>query len=192
MVFKPSRRRFLCFGSLAVASTTLAGCNLHPLYAPQAFGGGDADAAVQQHLREVQVGPVPDRDGQLLRFALQDLLQAGEEPVFTRYDLTLNYNISSIGLGVLNDNTTTYARIVGVADWRLTAQDVDHTLLANSVAQSTDSLDSFDNQPFAQDMEVETVHKRIADALAQQITLRLAHYFTASGRALEQAKSHRI
>jgi LPS-assembly lipoprotein len=188
MVGLAGRRGFLRLGGLAATTASLAGCGIHPLYAPNAFGGDGANAAVQQHLREVQVGFIPDRDGQLLRYALQDRLEAGQTAEITRYDLVIRYNISSIGLGLLNDNTTTYARIIAVAAWSLNAQDTDHTLLTKSVSQAVDGLNSFDNQPFAQDLEVETVHKRIANALADQITLRLAHYFTATGRAQEQGK----
>jgi LPS-assembly lipoprotein len=184
----PGRRAFLRLGGLAATTASLAGCGIHPLYAPNAFGGDDANAAVQQHLREVQVGFIPDRDGQLLRYALQDRLEAGQTAEITRYDLIIRYNISSIGLGLLNDNTTTYARIIAVAAWSLNAQDADRTVLTKSVSQAVDGLNSFDNQPFAQDLEVEVVHKRLANALADQITLRLAHYFTATGRAQEQGK----
>jgi LPS-assembly lipoprotein len=184
-----SRRRLLGFAGAALGTGLVGGCSIHPLYAPNAFGTADkTDLTVQQQLRQVQVTLIPERDGQLLRLALQDQLQAGEDADFTRYTLRVNYSISSSGLGLLGDNTTTYARIIATATWFLTTQDTtSHNLLATNTAQAVDGLNEFDNQPFGMDLETEAIHKRLADAIAGQIVTRLAHYFTATGRANEQA-----
>jgi len=184
------RRRFLGFASAALGTGVLAGCSLHPLYAPNAFGNADkTDLAVQGQLRQVQVTLIPERDGQVLRLALQDRLDAGDDPGFSRYTLSTNYSITESGLGLLNDNTTTYTRIIATATWSLTTQDLDTPIvLVTNTAQAVDGMNQFDNQPFAQDLEDATVRKRLADAIADQIVTRLAHYFTATGHAHE-AKS---
>jgi LPS-assembly lipoprotein len=168
----------------------LGGCSIHPLYAPNAFGTADATAlTVQQQLRQVQVSLIPERDGQLLRLALQNRLDAGDQGTFSRYTLSMNYSISESGLGLLGDNTTTYARIVAVAKWSLSTQDLStQNILVTNTAQAVDGLNQFDNQPFALTLETDTVHKRLAEAIADQIVARLAHYFTATGHAHEQAK----
>jgi LPS-assembly lipoprotein len=184
------RRRFLGFASAALGTGVLGGCSLHPLYAPNAFGNADpAELSVQQQLRQVQVALIPERDGQLLRLALQDRLEAGDQGAFSRYTLSLTYTISESGLGLLGDSTTTYARIVAVANWSLSTQDlVTQNILVTNTAQAVDGLNEFDNQPFAQSLEDSTVRKRLADAIADQIVTRLAHYFTTTGHALEQVK----
>jgi len=185
------RRRLLGWGGAALSTAAiggLAGCSPHPLYAPNAFGNGDPQAvSVQAQLRTVQVALLPDRTGQLLRQALQSRLEAGEMPDYTRYSLAVSFSISQIGLGIQNDSTITYIRFIATAPWSLTEQDSPtHQILVSNTAQAADSLNTFDNAPFGQELETNTVEARLADAIADQIVIRLAHYFTVSGRKLEQ------
>ncbi len=186
------RRRLLGWGAAAVgigALGPLGGCSPHPLYAPDAFGNGDPQTeSIQSQLREVQVALLPDRSGQLLRQALQSRLEAGETPSYTRYNLAVSFNISQVGLGIQQDSTITYIRFIASAPWSLTAQDsTSHKILVANTAQAADSMNTFDNAPFGQELETTTVEARLADAIADQIVIRLAHYFTVSGRKLEQA-----
>ncbi|HTI00370.1 MAG TPA: hypothetical protein VL752_05415, partial [Acidisoma sp.] len=121
--------------------------------------------------------------------ALQDRLYGGETPVLSRYNLTVSIGINQIGLGVQGDSTITYIRFIATAPWSLTSQDdPDHKVLVSNMAQASDSLNTFDNQPFGQELETNTVNARLAQAIADQIVTRLAHYFTVSGRKLEEAK----
>jgi LPS-assembly lipoprotein len=185
------RRRLLGLGGAALGAGViggLTGCSPHPLYAPDAFGNGDPQTqTVQAQLREVQVALLPDRTGQLLRQALQSRLEAGETPDYTRYNLAVSFNIAQIGLGVQNDSTITYIRFIATAPWSLTSQDSTTTqVLTSNTAQAADSLNTFDNAPFGQELETNTVYARLADAIADQIVVRLAHYFTVSGHKLEQ------
>ena len=185
------RRRLLSFGSTAMGAGLiggLAGCSPHPLYAPNAFGNGDPQAmSVQAQLRQVQVALLPERSGQLLREALQSRLEAGETPEYTRYSLAVTLAISQIGLGIQSDSSITYLRFIATAPWSLTEQDSPtHEILVSNTAQAADDLNTFDNAPFGQELETSTVYARLADAIADQIVIRLAHYFTVSGRKLEQ------
>jgi LPS-assembly lipoprotein len=166
----------------------LPGCSPHPLYAPDAFGNGDPQAAsVQAQLREVQVALLPDRTGQILRQALQSRLEAGEAPSYTRYNLAVSFNVTQVGLGIQSDSTITYIRFIATAPWSLTEQDSPtRQILVSNTAQAADSLNMFANAPFGQELETNTVEARLADAIADQIVVRLAHYFTASGHKLEQ------
>jgi LPS-assembly lipoprotein len=186
-----NRRRLLGWGGAALGGAAiggLAGCSPHPLYAPDAFGNESPQAvSVQAQLRQVQVALLPDRTGQLLRQALQSRLEAGEMPDYTRYNLAVTFNISQIGLGIQHDSTITYVRFIATAPWSLTEQDSPtKQILVSNTAQAADSLNTFDNAPFGQELETNTVDARLADAIADQIVIRLAHYFTVSGRKLEQ------
>ena len=185
------RRRLLSLGGALLGTGVIGGltaCSPHPLYAPDAFGNGDPQAvSVQAQLREVQVALLPDRTGQLLREALQSRLEAGETPEFTRYNLAVTFGIAQIGLGIQNDSSITYIRFIATAPWSLTEQDSATTrVLVSNTAQAADDLNTFDNAPFGQELETGTVEARLANAIADQIVVRLAHYFTASGRKLEQ------
>ena len=185
------RRRLLGLGGAVLGTGLiggLTGCSPHPLYAPNAFGNGDSQAAsVQSQLRQVQVALLPDRTGQVLRQALQNRLEAGEAPEYTRYSLSVTFNIAQIGLGIQSDSTITYLRFIATAPWSLTEQDSPtNQILVSNTEQATDSMNTFDNAPFGQELETNTVEARLADAIADQIVIRLAHYFTVSGRKLEQ------
>jgi LPS-assembly lipoprotein len=188
------RRRLLSLGGAALGAGLvggLTGCSPHPLYAPNAFGNGDPQAqSVQAQLREVQVALLPDRTGQLLRQALQSRLEAGETPEYTRYNLAVTFGIATIGLGIQNDSSITYLRFIATAPWSLTEQDSPtNQILVSNTAQAADDLNTFDNAPFGQELETGTVDARLANAIADQIVTRLAHYFTVSGRKLEQGRN---
>jgi LPS-assembly lipoprotein len=185
------RRHLLGLGGTVLGCSIvggLAGCSPHPLYAPNAFGNGDPQTmSVQAKLREVQVALLPERTGQLLREALQSRLEAGETPEYTRYNLAVSFGIAQIGLGIQNDSSITYLRFIATAPWSLTEQDSPtNQILVSNTAQAADDLNTFDNAPFGQELETSTVEARLADAIADQIVIRLAHYFTVSGRQLEQ------
>lgn len=186
------RRRFLSLSGSALGlglAGGLAGCDPHPLYAPGAFGNVPAGAqSVQAQLREVAVPLLSDRVGQVLRQALQARLYGGEVPTVTRYTLALSFNVTQVGLGIQQDSTITYVRFIATAPWTLTSQDQPDKVLVRNVAEATDSLNAFDNQPFGQELETSVVDRRLADMVADQIVTRLAHYFTPSGRRLEAAQ----
>ena len=102
----------------------------------------------------------------------------------------MSFNIAQIGLGIQNDSTLTYMRFIATAPWSLIAQDsTTHRILVSNTAQAADSMNLFDNAPFGQELETSTVDARLADAIADQIVVRLAHYFTVSGRKLEQGQN---
>lgn len=189
----PTRRALLSFGAKAAGfglAGGVVGCAPHPLYAPNAFGNAPKGSeSVRAQLRQVQVPLLGDREGQILRQALQDRLYAGDTPGYSRYTLQVSIGINQVGLGVQGDSTITYVRFIATAPWSLVSQDdPDHKVLVSNIAQASDSLNAFDNQPFGQELETNVVNTRLAQSIADEIVTRLAHYFTVSGHALEEAK----
>jgi hypothetical protein len=67
--------------------------------------------------------------------------------------------------------------MIGSATWILSAQDPGRTKLTSGSARAIDAINVFDAQIFAADQETEAVTRRVAAALADQITLQLATYF---------------
>jgi LPS-assembly lipoprotein len=165
------RRRLLAL----TAGATLSGCGFQPVYKPAASGAG---GAAQYELAAIQVALIPDRPGQLLRQALQDRLEMGASSGGARrYDLSVAYWIAAEGIAVQSDNTASRLRETGNANWTLVAQDASRTRLTSGFAKTSDALNIFDTQYFAADLENEALQKRIAEALADQITMQLAIYF---------------
>jgi LPS-assembly lipoprotein len=163
---------------LVLAAPMLAGCGLRPLYAG---GPGGAPGAAELGLSEINVPLLPERNGQLLRLALQARLDPEGAGRARRYDLVVSYGMSADVQGIDQASSApSRLRLVGVATWRLLAMDAQRTTLANGVARSADGMNLFDQQFFAQDLESEAVQRRIADAVADQLTMQLAAYFHKS------------
>jgi LPS-assembly lipoprotein len=156
------------------AGATLSGCGFEPVYMPTASGKA---GVAQRELAAIEVALIPDRPGQLLRQALQDRLEMGASGVARRYDLSVSFGIAGEAIAVQPDSQPTRIREIGSANWTLVAQDPGRTRLTAGYAKAVDAINLFDAQYFASDLENETVQRRLADALADQITLQLAAFF---------------
>jgi LPS-assembly lipoprotein len=152
----------------------LPGCGFQPLYGA---GPGGVPSEAQADLAAITVGLIPDRSGQLLRQALQDRFERQGVGAAHRYDLAVAYSIGQEGIGIQPDTSTTYVRVTGNASWILRAQDPQHTTVTTGSARAFDSYNYIANQFFAADLEFETIQRRLADGLADRITLQLATYF---------------
>jgi LPS-assembly lipoprotein len=171
--------RRLLMGGGAVG---LGGCGFHPIYAPGASGtiSGTTSGTIggaQQELAAVAVGIIPNRSGQELRQALQSRLERQGLAVARRYDLAVAFGIGGEGIGVEQDSSVTRIRLVGTASWVLTAQDAQRSLLTQGTARQLDGFNVINEQFFAADQASDFATKRIAEALADQITLQLALFF---------------
>jgi len=171
------RRGFLVLGSGAA----LAGCGFQPVYMPTASGQA---GPAQRELAAINVNLLPDRPGMLLRQALQDRFEGAGSATARRYDLSVSFWISGSALGMQHDTTITRVRLIGRANWTLAAEDLAHTQITSGSARATDAANILDTQYFAYDLENETIQKRLAEALADQITLQLSAFFRKRAAAL--------
>jgi LPS-assembly lipoprotein len=156
------------------AGFSLAGCGFRPVYMPTASGG---PGIAQRELGAINVGIIPDRPGQLLRQALQKRFEGSGGGAAQKYDLGVDYSIAGEGIAILQDNSVTRIRLIARGNWTLRAQDPGATRLASGSARAMDGLNILDQQFFAADLENETVQRRLAEQIADQITLQLAAYF---------------
>lgn len=164
------RRRLLAL----TAACAVSGCGFQPVYVRTASG---TPGVAQREMAAVHVALIPDRPGQLLRQALQDRLEMSGSGEAVRYDLAVAYWIAAEGLAVQQNNIATRIRATGNANWTLVAQDPGRTRLTSGFAKSIDALNILDEQYFAADLENESMQKRIAQAVAEQIAMQLAIYF---------------
>lgn len=151
----------------------LPGCGFHPLYASNGAEVGPARTG----LGLISVALIPERAGQLLRQALQARFDHGDAPAVKRFDLTATFGISSTALGIQADSTVTRIRFTGHSSWTLATRDAARATVTTGSANAADGLNTFDQQYFAQDIETETIYRRLAESLAEQITTQLAAYF---------------
>lgn len=169
-------RRFVCLGAPAM----LAGCGFQPVYMPTASNNA---GPAQRDMAAVNVPVIPERPGQLLRQALQREL-GNDSGTPAAYDLRVAFSISGEGISIQDNNIATRVRFIGIASWTLTDRNKQQTVLTTGSARSLDGLNVFNQQYFAADLETETVQRRIANNVAQQIATRLAIWFRQ--RAAEQ------
>jgi LPS-assembly lipoprotein len=153
----------------------LSGCGFSPLY------GGAADVA--QPLDQVAVANIPERNGQLLRLALQDHLQAAGAPTQQRYILNVSYSVAQQGIGEQADSSGTRTRFIANATWTLAPIGNPGTPLTVGQASTEDALNVVDQQYFAVTLENNTIDARLADELSGQITNELAAYFKTHPQA---------
>jgi LPS-assembly lipoprotein len=164
---RPDRRAALLLGFGGV----LSGCGFHPVYMPSGDGPGAAAG-----LAEIEVKPMYERPGQVLREALMG--RFGTEPGGPRkFDLQVNFWINGEAIGVLDFTQATRVRLTADANWTLLSHGPGQTKLVDGTDHLVDGFDIFDSQYFAVDLDNESIQHRMAEAMAERITLRLAMWF---------------
>lgn len=146
----------------------LAGCGFQPLYE-----AGGSSAAMQAHLASVEVGPIPERLGQVMRNRLVSRLNTGG-PADYRVDIALDQ--SSESFGVRPDTATTQEQLTLVATMRLVSLSTGEAVMEESFRART----AFDLvlSDFATLSQREDSAERLALELAERIHRRLALHFT--------------
>jgi LPS-assembly lipoprotein len=161
------------FGANAAVGLALAcaGCGFHPLYAP----GGNTQAG----LREVFVDAIPNRNGQLLRQALQQRLEGSEGGGNEHFELSVSLALASDSIGIQSDNSSTRTRFLGTAHWTLHKPGAFGGKMASGTVRSLDGANVIDEQFFYSDLSTEAIQRRMGESLADQIVEALAAYFRA-------------
>ncbi len=180
MTARALSRRWVLGAPLALPFATAA-CGWHPVY------GGGSTGPVAKELAQIQVALIPERPGQLLRLDLQERFERFGLAEARIYDLTTSFGITGEGIAVQTNSTVTRIRYVGTADWKLTSLAPTRPTVTSGSARVVDGLDVIDQQLFASDLQTEAVQRRMADAIADQITIQLAAFFRARSDAAKPA-----
>jgi LPS-assembly lipoprotein len=166
------RRLAASLATLAVASLA-GGCGFTPLYGETA----NAPGGVSDKLRQVDVGLIPDRPGQLLRQALQQRFE-GAGGGGKGYLLAVNFSITTQGVATeFATSAQTRVRAIGTAHWSLTNVQGQVRQIATGTAKTVDGYNVVDVQYFYNDLRNEDVIKDIAQELADKITMQVSEYF---------------
>lgn len=152
----------------------LAGCNLQPVYS-----GGQAGEAMGL-LGAVEVGPIPDKAGFLVRDRLLQRLPASESPRY-RLDIVLDDDI--IGFGVRGDNSIIRERRTLRARYRLVEVGTDKVLL-DTTATSDAGIDVVSSE-YAVVAAEATALERLSQDIADQIVARLALFGRSTAPATQ-------
>lgn len=137
---------------------------------------GDPGPA-QTELAAIFVPVIPEHTGQFLRQALQQRLEGAGTGVAKRYTLSASYGIASDALAIQPDTSSSRVRLIGTAPWILTTVGLSPQRLTTGQGHVVDGYNILDQQYFAAQVENDTVTRRMAETLADQIVTQLAAYF---------------
>ncbi len=154
---------------LSLAMLFLGACGFHPLYADGT--GGQVSTA----MRGIEVAPIPDRTGQLVRDGLERQFAAKNAP---SYQLVVTLEESIEGFGIRQDESVTRERVSLVARYALIDLVTNKPVLED-LARSDVGVDKVSSE-YATIVAERSASKRNADQLVRQITNRLAQHFTKS------------
>lgn len=167
MSWRNPSRRIVMFGLVA----GLAGCGFQPLYGRI----GDADANVVGHMAAIRIGAIPDRSGQLLRNALQDKLTPRGRPGKPLYRLDVSLAENRSDLVILQDATSTFAKLRIGANYVL-IDVASGRPLARGVSESTTIFNIVESE-FANINAQADARARAVNAISDDIRLRLGLFF---------------
>jgi LPS-assembly lipoprotein len=150
----------------------LAACGLKPMYA------GGSSGSVVSGLRAVQVAPIPERAGWLVRNALVDKLggEAGE-PAY-RLEVELDDDLTAFG--IRGDSAVTRERRTLRARYRLV--DLSTGLVVLDATAGSDAGIDVVSSEYATVAAEQTAQERLAQVIADQMVSRVALYMRNSKR----------
>lgn len=170
-----SRRKFF-----VAAAGLLGGCGFQPVYGPNSGANGEpvGGAAVGQNeprLRDemaaVRVGPIGERNGQVMRRTLQRNLEGIAPGTQGRYDLQVSLQFATEVLGYRRDGLVTRVRYVGTANWVLATSAIPPVILDRGSARTLDAHNLPDLQFFAADASRDDMERRLITELSDRVTL---------------------
>jgi LPS-assembly lipoprotein len=142
----------------------LTGCGLKPMYA------GGSSGVVASGLSSIQVAPIPERAGWLVRNALVDRLggQAGEPS----YRLEVELDDDLTAFGIRGDSAVTRERRTLRARYRLVELSTGLVVL-DATAGSDAGIDVVSSE-YATVAAEQTAQERLAQVIADQMVSRVA------------------
>ncbi len=149
----------------------LAGCTLEPVHARRPQQGPDVTAAMAQ----VEVEPIPDRVGMLLRRRLEQRLAPSGARLPAEYLLRVQLRSASAGALIGKSDRVTRSDLKLTAEFELTRSGSDQPAL-RGWARSVHSHDVLDSA-FATRAAERAARERGVEALSAQIARRLALFF---------------
>jgi LPS-assembly lipoprotein len=146
----------------------LAACGLRPMYA------GGSSGSVANGLGAVQVAPIPERAGWLVRNALVDRL--GGEPGDAAYRLEVELDDDLTAFGIRGDSAVTRERRTLRARYRLVELKSGEVVL-DATAGSDAGIDIVSSE-YATVAAEQTAQERLAGVVADQMIARLALFMS--------------
>ena len=160
--------------AMVLSLTLITGCGFSPVYGKKSLGGDAVPAA----LRTIEVGTIPDREGQFLRNELIDRFYLSGTPINPAYKLyvePINENRSELDITVAAD--TTRAQLTQTTSFSLVDLSTNQSVLERSV-RSVASFNVLGDEYATRVSERNTRDNGLRE-LARQIEQQISLYFGA-------------
>ena len=168
MSHRPSRLAAILL--LALLPVGLGACGFRPVY-----GTASVDKATGTALADVQIDPIADRNGQVLRNNLIDRFYTDGRPAKPRYRLSVTLAATEEELGIQKDATATRARLRLQASYEL-IEIATGQVVYRTFSRSVVSFNLVDSQ-FGVLATRQDAYDRGLTELSDDIRTRLALYF---------------
>ena len=159
--------RLIAFGVCCLA---LSGCGFRPLYGTSGVTGSQE---VVNELSAIDIRPIADRRGQVLRDMLEEKLQPRGRPATPQYQLQVRLNQATQLLGVRTDATSSRANLIVTATYELYDQ---NRRIVRERVQSVVSYNILDDQ-YATIASEADAEERALTQISEELRTRLAVFF---------------
>ena len=150
----------------------ITACGFHPVYGVNKYTA----VGVEEHLSQIQIGNIPDRDGQYLRNELIERFYRDGRPINPAYALTITSITESLrDLDITIDSDTTRGQLALSVTMQLTDKKTRETLLERNL-RSVASYNIIDSE-FANRVSEQNTRENALNDLARQTEEQLALYF---------------
>lgn len=175
MSFNPQLSRPSALVALLIAASMVSACGYRPLY-----GQNTSAPSAQRHLESINVKPIPDRIGQMMRTALMRGLSPRSKRSAHAYDISITLEESISTLAVERNAFATRANLTLTANYELTRR-ADHLNLATGSVKSVSSYNILASD-FATKSAKDDSRKRAIEDVSNTLRTRLAIYFQGPGQ----------
>jgi LPS-assembly lipoprotein len=150
----------------------LSGCGFQPLYKAEP---GAKQAASVQRMAAIDIPPIPNRSGQILRNELRDRLVPRGWSARSLYRLDVSLEESQVDVAILRDATSTISRYTADVKWVLTDLGTDAPILRGTNRRIT-SFPIAASEFASLEAEKDARDRALAQ-LAEDVRLRLGLFF---------------
>lgn len=147
------------------------GCGFQPLYS---HGSGNSSHVVNQ-LSRIQISPIENRTGQILRNFLQDKLTPSGVPFSPAYKLTISLKETRSDMGILRDSTSTFAKVKMDAKYQLIDIETKNVLDSGTVSSTT--VFNIVSSEYANLSAQKDARRRTVRIISDSVKERLALFF---------------
>lgn len=152
---------------------TLTACGFHPVYGVNKY----TSTGVEEHLSQIHIAGIPDREGQFLRNELIDrFYRSSGRPSNPRYTLSINNLRESINeLDITIDADSTRGQLKTSANMILYDKQLDKTVLERNLS----SIASYNilASEFTNHVSEQNARENLLRDLARQTEQQIALYF---------------